>query len=250
MQTNTDRSATQPARSLNLKGKIFKNIERPNVEVVQALGALSAATVHEAQGGKNLMRHYLRPIYPDARVTGPCVTVSCHPGDNLMIHASIEVCKPGDVLVVTTTSDSVDGMFGDLLGLMCQQRGVVGLIIDAGVRDTTELRQMRFPVWSKAICAQGTVKATGGSVNIPVVCAGILVNPGDVIVADPDGVAVVPRQHAAEIARLGQQRVATEEAARERFRNGELSLDLFGLRRKLEELGVEYITDTPAADSF
>ena len=250
MKTYTDRSAAQPAPGLNLKGKIFQNIERPNVEVVSALSSLSAATVHEAQERKNLMRPYLRPIYPNSRLTGPCVTVSCHPGDNLMIHASIEVCKPGDVLVVTTTSDSDDGMFGDLLGLLCQQRGVIGLIIDAGVRDTTELTQMRFPVWSKAICAQGTVKASGGSVNIPVVCAGILVNPGDVIVADPDGVAVVPREHAAEIARLGQQRVAMEEAVRERFRSGELSLDLLGLRGKLKELGIEYIADTPNADNF
>src|SRR5271155_855223 len=150
--------------------KIVRSIPRPDAQAVKLLGELGVATIHEAQGRTGAMLPYMRPIYLAARASGPAVTVSCHPGDNLMIHASVEVCKPGDVLVVTTTSDSVDGMFGDLLGLMCQQRGVIGLIIDAGVRDTTELTQMRFPVWSKAICAQGTVKATGGSVNIPVVC--------------------------------------------------------------------------------
>jgi 4-hydroxy-4-methyl-2-oxoglutarate aldolase len=158
-----------------------------------------------------------------------------------MIHASIEVCKPGDVLVVATTSESTDGMFGELLGVVCQVRGIVGLIIDAGVRDTTELTAMGFPVWARAICAQGTVKASAGSVNIPVVCAGVIVNPGDVIVADSDGVVVVPLRHADEVARLGQQRIEKEEDARKRFRNGELSLDLLGLRGKLKELGVEYL---------
>ena len=173
--------------------------------------------------------------------------MSSQPGDNLMIHASIEVCRPGDVLVVTTTSESTDGMFGELLGVSCQAHGVIGLIVDAGVRDTAELTAMQFPVWAKAISAQGTVKATAGSVNVPVVCAGAMVKPGDVIVADDDGVVVVAREDAAEVARLGQQRVAKEEKTRERLRGGELGLDFYGLREKLKELGVEYV-DGPEAD--
>src|ERR1700722_13237711 len=221
------------------KPRIFQNIQRPDPDTSCALRQLGTATVHEAQARTGLARPYLRPIYP-ARIAGPAVTVSCQPGDNLMIHASIEVCAPGDVLVVTTTSESTDGMFGDLLGVLCQARGVVGLIIDAGVRDTAELTAMQFPVWAKAICAQGTVKASAGSVNVPVVCAGVTVNPGDVIVADSDGVVVVPLRDAAEVAALGRQRIEKEEAARERFRKGELSIDFFGLRAKLKEVGVEY----------
>jgi 4-hydroxy-4-methyl-2-oxoglutarate aldolase len=226
-----------------MKPKVIRRIQRPDAGLVHALGALGTATVHEAQDRKGLMRPYLRPIYADSKIGGPCVTVLCQPGDNLMIHASIEACRPGDVLVVATTSESTDGMFGDLLGVLCRTRGVAGLVIDAGVRDTTELAAMRFPVWAKAICAQGTVKASAGSVNVPVVCAGVVVNPGDVVVADSDGVVIVPRGHAEEVVRLGQQRIAKEEQARERFRNGELSLDLFGLRAKLKELGVQYPDD-------
>jgi 4-hydroxy-4-methyl-2-oxoglutarate aldolase len=158
-----------------------------------------------------------------------------------MIHAAIEVCGPGDMLVVTTTSESSDGMFGDLLGVSCLAHGVVGLVIDAGVRDTADLTEMKFPVWAKAISAQGTVKSTAGSVNIPVVCAGAVVNPGDVIVADPDGVVVVTRALAAEVARLGEKRIAKEADTRERLRRGELGLDFYGLRSKLKELGVEYV---------
>ena len=225
------------------KPRIFQNIQRPDPSISCALRELGTATVHEAQARTGLARPYLRPIYPNARIAGPAVTVSCQPGDNLMIHASIEVCAPGDVLVVTTTSESTDGMFGDLLGVLCQARGVVGLIIDAGVRDTAELAAMQFPVWAKAICAQGTVKASAGSVNVPVVCAGVAVNPGDVIVADSDGVVVVPLRQATEVAALGKQRIEKEEAAREQFRKGELSIDFFGLRAKLKELGVEYCAD-------
>ena len=248
---NTSGSAPNSANGSGLvaKPRVIRNIKRPDPEVVRVLGALGAATVHEAQDRKGLARPYLRPIYENARIAGPCVTVLCQPGDNLMIHASIEVCEPGDVLVVATTSESIDGMFGDLLGVSCQAHGVIGLIIDAGVRDTAELTAMRFPVWAKAICAQGTVKASAGSVNIPVVCAGVIVNPGDVIVADSDGVTVVPLRQAAEVARLGQERVVKEENARERLRKGELTLEILGLRTKLKELGVEYLNDLPDSNA-
>ena len=230
------------------KPRVFRKIHRPDPEVVRVLGGLGAATAHEAQDRRGLARPYLRPIYENAKIAGPCVTVLCQPGDNLMIHACIEVCEPGDVLVVATTSESTDGMFGDLLGVSCQAHGVIGLIIDAGVRDTAELTAMRFPVWAKAICAQGTVKASAGWVNVPVVCAGVIVNPGDVIVADADGVTVVALRQAAEVARLGQERVAKEENARQRLRGGELTVDFFGLRGKLKELGVEYLNDLPDSD--
>jgi len=223
--------------------KIVRRIPRPDAQAVKLLGELGVATIHEAQARTGAMQPYMRPIYPSARVSGPAVTVSCHPGDNLMIHAAVEVCKPGDVLVVVTTSESTDGMFGDLLGTSCQAHGVVGLIIDAGVRDTTELAEMKFPVWAKAISPQGTVKASPGSVNIPVVCAGMLVNPGDVIVGDADGVVVVPRSNAAEVAKAGQQRVAKEEKTRERLAKGELGVEFYGLRAKLKELGVEYVEE-------
>jgi 4-hydroxy-4-methyl-2-oxoglutarate aldolase len=224
--------------------KIVRNIPRPDAESVQLLGELGVATIHEAQGRTGAMLPYMRPIYTAARVSGPAVTVLCHPGDNLMIHASVEVCKPGDVLVVVTTSESTDGMFGDLLGTSCQARGVAGLIIDAGVRDTTELTEMKFPVWAKAISPQGTVKASPGSVNVPVVCAGRLVNPGEVIVGDADGVVVVPRATAAETAQAARQRVAKEAKTRERLANGELGVEFYGLRAKLAELGVEYVEES------
>jgi 4-hydroxy-4-methyl-2-oxoglutarate aldolase len=223
--------------------KIVRRIPRPNPQAVKLLGELGVATVHEAQGRTGLMLPYMRPIYLSARVAAPAVTVSCHPGDNLMIHAAVEVCEPGDVLVVVTHSESTDGMFGELLGTSCQVHGVVGLIIDAGVRDTTELTDMKFPVWAKAISAQGTVKASAGSVNVPVVCAGAIVNPGDVIVGDADGVVVVPRAAAAEVAKAGDQRRSKEEKTRERLAKGELGIDYYGLRAKLKELGIEYVDE-------
>jgi 4-hydroxy-4-methyl-2-oxoglutarate aldolase len=229
--------------------KVVRSIRRPDAGTVRLLGELGVATVHEAQARTGLLRPYMRPIYPAAKVSGTAVTVLCHPGDNLMIHAAIEVCQPGDVLVVAPLSDSTDGMFGELLGVSCRAHGVVGLIIDAGVRDTTDLTAMQFPVWAKAVSAQGTVKATAGSVNVPVVCAGAIVNPGDVIVGDADGVVVVPRQASAEIAKLGDQRRAKEERSRERLGKGELGVDMYGLRTKLKELGVEYVEELPEVPS-
>ena len=226
-----------------MKPTIVRRIPRADADLIRTLGELGVATVHEAQGRTGLMRPYMRPIYSSAKIGGSAVTVSCQPGDNLMLHAAMEVCQPGDVLVVTTTSESTDGMFGELLGVSAQAHGVAGLIIDAGVRDVADLTTIGFPVWSKAISAQGTVKSTAGSVNVPVVCAGACLRAGDVIVADVDGVVVVPRQHAAEVARLGTERVAKEQQARERLRNGELGLDFYELRARLAELGVRYIDE-------
>ena len=226
-----------------MKPKIVKNIQRPDAAAVKTLGDLGVATVHEAQGRTGLMRPYMRPIYPSAKAAGPAVTVLSAPGDNLMIHAAVEICKPGDVLVVTTVSESTDGMFGELLATSLVARGVLGLIIDAGVRDVTELTAMDFPVWAKAIHAQGTVKDTPGWVNVPVVCAGAPVNPGDVIVADQDGVVVVPRESTDEVVKASQARIAKEEKNREKLRAGELGLDMYGLRAKLKELGVEFVEE-------
>jgi 4-hydroxy-4-methyl-2-oxoglutarate aldolase len=221
--------------------RIVRNIARPDADAVRALGELGVATVHEAQGRTGLMRPYMRPIYAAAKISAPAVTVFCPAGDNLMIHAAVEICRPGDVLVVTCTAESTDGMFGELLATSLRAHGVVGLVIDAGVRDVADLTAMEFPVWSKAISSQGTVKASAGSINVDVVCAGALVHPGDVIVGDVDGVVVVPREQAAEVARLGRQRVEKEEKNRQKLRAGELGLDMYGLRAKLKELGVEYI---------
>lgn len=226
-----------------MKSTIVRRVQRADAEAIRTLGELGVAAVHEAQGRTGLLRPYMRPIYPSARAAGSAITVSCQPGDNLMIHASLEWCQPGDLLVVTTTSESTDGMFGELLAVSARAHGVTGLIIDAGVRDVADLTAMNFPVWSKAICAQGTLKNAPGSVNMPIVCAGASIYPGDVIVADVDGVVVVRRQAAVEIARLGMERVAREQKTRERLRNGELGLDIHGLRAKLSELGVGYLDE-------
>jgi 4-hydroxy-4-methyl-2-oxoglutarate aldolase len=232
-----------------VKPTIVRRIARAEPDAVRTLGELGVATVHEAQARTGLMRPYMRPIYPSAKVGGSAVTISCQPGDNLMLHAAIELCQPGDILVVATTSESTDGMFGELLGVSARAHGVAGLVIDAGVRDVADLVAMGFPVWSKAICAQGTVKNTPGSINVPIVCAGAHVRAGDVIVADVDGVAVVPRRHAAEVARLGEERVAKEQKTRERLRKGELGLDFYGLRARLAELGVRYVDEVPGEET-
>ena len=224
-----------------MKPTIVRNIPRADADVIRALGELGVATVHEAQGRTGLMRPFMRPVYPTARAAGSAVTVLCAPGDNMMIHAAIEVLKPGDMLLVTTTSESTDGMFGDLLAVSARTHGAAGLIIDAGVRDTADLTAMEFPVWARAVSAQGTVKATPGWVNVPVVCAGANVSPGDVIVADADGVVVVPRADAAEVARAAQTRLEKEEKTRARLKAGELGLDFYGLRTKLTELGVRWV---------
>jgi 4-hydroxy-4-methyl-2-oxoglutarate aldolase len=226
-----------------MKPTIVRRIQRPDQDAVRTLQQLGVATVHEAQGRTGLMRPYMRPIYATARAGGAAVTVSCQPGDNLMIHAALELCQAGDILVVTTTSESTDGMFGELLAVSSRARGVAGLVIDAGVRDLADITAMDFPIWAKAISAQGTVKATAGSVNVTVVCAGAMVRPGDVIVGDADGVCVVRREAAAEVARLGLDRVAKEEKTRERLRNGELGLDFYGFRARLAELGVRYVDE-------
>ena len=226
-----------------MKPTIVRQIQRADPQVIAQLGEQGVATVHEAQGRTGLLRPYMRPIYPAAKAAGSAVTVSCQAGDNLMIHAALEVCQTGDILVVATTSESTDGMFGELLAVSCRARGVAAMVIDAGVRDVADITAMNFPVWSKAIHAQGTVKATAGSVNRPVVCAGASVRAGDVIIADVDGVVVIPRAAAAEVARLGAERVAKEQKSRERLRGGELGLDFYGLRAKLMELGVQYVDE-------
>lgn len=223
--------------------RIVRRILRPSAEVVRTLGTQGVATIHEAQGRSGLMKPYMRPVHSAARVAGPAVTISCPPGDNLMIHAAIEVCQPGDVLVVAPTSESTDGMFGELLATSCVAHGIAGLVIEAGVRDVADLTAMNFPVWSKAISAQGTVKASAGSVNVEIVCAGVVVHPGDVIVGDQDGVVVIARQRAEEVARLGSERIAKEEKNRARLRAGELGVDFYGLREKLKELGVEFVDE-------
>ena len=226
-----------------MKPTIVRKISRPDGDAVRTLQQLGVATVHEAQGRTGLMRPYMRPIYPTARLAGSAITISCQAGDNLMIHAAIEICRPGDVLVVTTTSESTDGMFGELLAVSARAHGVVGLLIDAGVRDVADLTTMAFPVWAKAIHAQGTVKATAGSVNVPVVCAGATIAPGDVVIGDVDGVVVVPKAMAADVAKAGADRLAKEEKSRARLKNGELGLDFYGLRAKLAELGVQYVDE-------
>jgi 4-hydroxy-4-methyl-2-oxoglutarate aldolase len=230
-----------------MKNIVVRNIKRTDADVLKRLGALGVATVHEAYGRFGLMKPYMRPVWAGGEAAGTAVTVLAQPGDNWMIHVAVEQCRPGDMLVIGCTTDNTDGMFGDLLATSLKARGVVGLIIDAGCRDVKSLKEMGFPVWSKAISAKGTVKATLGAVNVPVVCAGINVRPGDAIVADDDGVVAVAKKDAAEVATKGEKRQAEEEGKRRQLASGVLGLDMYKMREPLAKAGLVYV-DEPEAE--
>lgn len=227
-------------------GIAVKNIIRADPASVAALAKFGVATVHEAMGRVGLLDTYMRPIYPGAKACGTAVTILAHPGDNWMLHVAAEMLKAGDVAVLATTSRNSDGMFGDLLATSFKARGAVGLVIDAGCRDTAELRDMGFPVWSRAVSAKGTVKATVGSVNTPIICAGALVHPGDVVVADDDGVVIVPKLYAAKVAAAAAARETKEAGTRKRLASGELGIDIYTMRESLTKAGLKYFEDEAA----
>ncbi|WJR75716.1 4-carboxy-4-hydroxy-2-oxoadipate aldolase/oxaloacetate decarboxylase [Bradyrhizobium sp. NP1] len=226
-----------------MKTIVVRNIKRTEADLVKRLGALGVSTVHEAYGRFGLMKPYLRPVWTGAEAAGTAVTVLAQPGDNWMIHVAVEQCRPGDMLVVGCTADNTDGMFGELLATSLKARGVVGLVIDAGCRDVKALREMGFPVWSRAISAKGTVKATPGAVNVPVVCAGINVHPGDAVIADEDGVVVVQRKYATDVVARAEKRHADEEGKRRQLASGVLGLDMYNMREPLAKAGLVYVDE-------
>jgi 4-hydroxy-4-methyl-2-oxoglutarate aldolase len=227
-----------------MNGVVVRNIERADAGAVERLARLGVATLHEAQGRVGLMRPFMRPVYPGAKACGTAVTVLAHPGDNWMLHVAAEMISPGDVVIVALSAENTDGLFGELLATSYRARGARGLVIEAGCRDVAELHAMSFPVWSRAISAKGTVKATVGSVNIPVVCGGALIHPGDVVAADDDGIVVIPRAAASKVADAAAAREQKEQVNRKRLAAGELGLDIYDMREALAKAGLRYVDHT------